>query len=457
MKKIELLRSLLQSQHPSSWPKNAAGGQLTVTSGRTYNPASAFSNSTIQAQSIRPETVRISGDTTVTPTPSSTASITITGNFTASSGDRASGAYSFVIDANVSFPVQYQLQGSATAGGQTITFGTQGNVLPGLNQYRGQFQAPSTFPISAGGTFTGSLRFISGAGTGQRAITSNAAAPGTLAVTIEQFDFQLAPAAATPIASSQLLNISTRLAVQTGENVLIGGFIVTGDQPKRVMIRGIGPSLAASGVAGALHDPVLELNDGAVINDNWKSGGQQAEIEASGIPPTDDREAAMIVTLQPGPHSAVLRGAGDTTGIGLIEVYDLAQATPAKLANISSRGFVQTGNDVMIGGFILGPTGTSSTTVVVRAIGPSLGSRGVANPLANPTLELRDGQGTLVVSNDDWQQGSDSATIAQRGLAPEDSKESAVLAIPAPGNYTAVVSGVDTTTGVGLVEVYHLQ
>ena len=436
---------------------SASAGTLQVTSGPTYDPPGAFSNSTIQVQSLRPETVRISGDTTVTPTPSSTASITVTGNFSASSGDRASGAYSFVIDSNVTFPVQYELRGTATAAGQTLNFGTQGTVLPGLNQYRGQFQAPSTFPFSAGGTFTGSLRLISGAASASASAGKEAAAPGTLEVSITQFDFQLAPAAVTPIPTAQLLNISTRLGVQTGENVLIAGFIVAGDEAKRVMIRGIGPSITARGVAGALQDPVLELNYGAIIKDNWKEGGQQADIEASGIAPTDDREAALIVTLQPGAHSAVMRGANNTTGVGLIEVYDLSQATPARLANISSRGFVQTGNEVMIGGFILGPEANSATTVVVRAIGPSLGSRGVANPLANPTLELRDAQGALIVSNDDWRQGSDSDTIAARGLAPENDLESAVLAIPSPGNYTAIVSGVNNTTGVGLVEVYHLQ
>ncbi|MBA3571889.1 MAG: hypothetical protein H0W34_07945 [Pyrinomonadaceae bacterium] len=232
---------------------------------------------------------------------------------------------------------------------------------------------------------------------------------------------------------------------------------MTGDVPKRILIRGIGPSLAAFNVSGALQNPLLELNGGTFTNDNWKSGGQQAEIEATGIPPTDDLESAMVVTLDPGAHTAVLRGVDNTTGIGLIEVYDLAQEVNAKLANISSRGLVQTGDDVMIGGFILEPASNSSSTVVVRAIGPSLGSRGVANPLANPTLELRDSQGALIVSNDDWQQGSDSTTISTRGLAPENSKESAALAIPPPGNYTAIVRGVDNTVGVGLVEVYQLE
>ena len=239
--------------------------------------------------------------------------------------------------------------------------------------------------------------------------------------------------------------------------MLVAGFIVTGDVPKRVLIRGLGPSLAAANVSGALPNPLLELNGGASTNDNWKTGGQQAEIQASGVPPTDDRESAIVATLNPGAHSAVLRGVDNTTGIGLIEVYDLEQAANAKLANISSRGFVQTGNDVMIGGFILGPASNSAAKVVVRAIGPSLGSRGVANPLADPTLDLRDSQGTLIASNDDWQQGSHASTIGLHGLAPQNSKESAVLTGPAAGNYTAIVSGVSNGTGVGSVEIHQLQ
>ncbi len=432
---------------------DASAGEQIINSRPAYNPLTAFSNSTVQGQSVRPDTVRISGNTTVTPTPSSTASITCTGSFTGFAGERATAAYSFVVDSNVSFPVQYILEGAA---GDGAGLGTAGTILPGLHQYRGTFEASGqTFSRTTRSGFTMTISFVSGAAAASRG--QEAVAAGTMAVSIEQFDIQLARSSAAVIAPAQLLNISTRLAVQTGENVLIAGFIVTGDVPKRILIRGLGPSLAASNVSGALQNPLLELNGGTSTNDNWKSGGQQAEIEATGIPPTDDRESAMIATLNPGAHSAVLRGVDNTTGIGLVEVYDLAQGVNAKLANISSRGFVQTGNDVMIGGFILGPASNSSSIVVVRAIGPSLGSRGVANPLANPTLELRDSQGGLIDSNDDWQQGSNSTTISNRGLAAENSKESALLAIPPPGNYTAIVSGVDNTVGVGLVEVYQLQ
>lgn len=182
-----------------------------------------------------------------------------------------------------------------------------------------------------------------------------------------------------PITSpSQLLNLSTRMRVQTGENVMIGGFIITGKQPKRVIIRGIGPSLARAGVTGSLQDPTLELHDqtGGLVaaNDNWKDT-QYAAIQATGIPPTDDREAAIVASLTPGAYTAIEQGSGGTIGIGLVEIYDLDQAVDSRLANISTRGFVESANNVMIGGFIVSGNGG---TIVARGIGPSLAQFGVA-------------------------------------------------------------------------------
>ncbi|MDQ3413755.1 MAG: right-handed parallel beta-helix repeat-containing protein, partial [Verrucomicrobiota bacterium] len=258
--------------------------------------------------------------------------------------------------------------------------------------------------------------------------------------------------------TTKLLNISTRMQVLTDDNVLIGGFIVTGISPKRVIVRAIGPALTGSGVAGALMDPTLELNsfDGSITtNDDWKDD-QQAEIEATGLQPTQDAESAIVQTLAPGAYTAIVRGAGGTTGIGLVEAYDLDQLADSKLANISTRGFVDTADNVMIGGFIIGPEGLGDATVLVRAIGPSLENSGVANALQDPTLELFDGNGALLTSNDDWkddQQGEIEATQ----LEPTDDRESAILSTLAPGGYTAIVRGVADTTGVGLVEVYHLQ
>jgi streptogramin lyase len=265
------------------------------------------------------------------------------------------------------------------------------------------------------------------------------------------------PSAMAFTPEAKVLNISTRLAVQTGDNVLIAGFIITGKDPRDVILRAIGPSLG-SAVENALADPTLELHDstGALIaaNDNWKDA-EQAEIEATGIAPTDDLESAIVATLAPGAYTAVVRGANDTTGIGLAEVYDLNQATPSKLANISTRGFVDTLDNVMIGGFIVRPGGGTDTSVILRAIGPSLGAA-VENALAEPTLELHDSSGALVAANDNWKDAQ-QAEIEATGIAPTDDAESALVALLAPGSYTVVVRGKGGTTGVGLVEVYSLN
>ena len=254
-----------------------------------------------------------------------------------------------------------------------------------------------------------------------------------------------------------LLNISTRLRVGTGENALIGGFIITGNEPKKVIIRAIGPSLGQQGVAGALQNPTLDLISGGksiAFNDNWKQSQRKA-IEESGVAPTHDLESAIVQTLQPGSYTAVMRGAGNTSGVGLVEVYDLAQGAQAKLVNISSRGLVQTGENVMIGGFITG--GGGPTRVMVRAIGPSLGAAGVQGALQDPTLDLVNANGVVVRSNDNWTESQQRQAIEDSGVKPSDERESAVIETLSGVNYTAVVRGVGGTTGVGLVEVYHIK
>jgi len=262
----------------------------------------------------------------------------------------------------------------------------------------------------------------------------------------------------SPDFFTRLQNISTRMQVLTGDQVLIGGFIITGTGPKKIIMRGIGPSLGAQGVSGALQDPMLELHDstGALLqsNDNWQDT-QKDEIEATGIPPTDDRESAIVLTLDPGSYTGILSGVGSTTGVGLVEVYDLDASAGSRLANISTRGFVDVGADVMIGGFILGPPETGGATVLLRAIGPSLVNAGIQDPLQDPVLELHDSQGNTVTTNDDWQD-SQKDEIEATGIPPTDPRESAILGTFAPGAYTAIVSGKDGTTGVGLVEAYHL-
>jgi plastocyanin len=258
-------------------------------------------------------------------------------------------------------------------------------------------------------------------------------------------------------APSQLLNISTRLGVQTGENVMIGGFIITGNVAKKVIVRALGPSLQQAGINDTLADPVAELrgSDGSLIttNDNWKDA-QRTDIEASGVAPQNDLESAIVATLQPGNYTVVVSGKNSTTGVGLVEVYDLSQGADSRLANISTRGPVHTGSNVLIGGFILGP-GDGNANVVVRVLGPSLTQAGINGALADPTLALHDGNGALVKSNDNWKE-SQQAEIEATGIPPANELESAIKAALPPGAFTAIVAGKDGTTGVGLVEVYRL-
>ena len=247
------------------------------------------------------------------------------------------------------------------------------------------------------------------------------------------------------------------MEVLTDDQVLIGGFIITGNDPKKVVLRAIGPSLGGFGIADPLADPVLELHasDGSLItmNDNWKDT-QQSEIEASGFQPQNDLESAIISTLDPGNYTAVVSGKDGGTGVGLVEGYDLDQAADSQFGNISTRGFVETGTNVMIGGFILGGE-SGNANVVVRALGPSLTAFGVTGALADPTLELQDGNGALVQSNDNWKE-TQQTEIEATGLQPTNDLESAVFETLAPGAYTAIVTGKGDLTGVGLVEVYRL-
>ena len=310
--------------------------------------------------------------------------------------------------------------------GTSVTLGSGSSFIGNLLAY-------ASVTTVSGTTVTGRLLALTGAVTLD---TNNVTSPG------------LSPA--------QLMNISTRLKVQTDENVLIGGFIVTGNASKRVIVRGIGPSL--TGLNPVLENPVLELraSDGALIssNDNWKDT-QQTEIENSTLAPGNDLESAIIATLPPANYTAILRGHGGATGIGVVEMYDLDLTSDSKLANISTRGFVQTGNDVMIAGFILG-NGTAGERVAVRAIGPSLA--GITNVLANPTLELRNASGTILIANNDWKDDSNqAAAIMAAGMAPQNDLESAVLTTLPPGQYTAIVAGHQAGTGVAVAEVYHLQ
>jgi hypothetical protein len=281
------------------------------------------------------------------------------------------------------------------------------------------------------------------------------------------------------LAATHITNISTRAFVQTGNNVMIGGFIIEGTGPKRVILRAIGPEFVAPpfNIPNALSDPTLELHNGtgALIarNDNWQStiiGGiiaasQVSAIQNSGHAPTQPTESAIIATLQPGNYTAILRGKNNTVGVGLVEVYDLSSGAASILGNISTRGFVQTGNNVMIGGFIV--QGTGRKRVILRAIGPELSAPlfNIPNALANPTLELHNGSGALIARNDNWQTtiiggiigASQVSAIQNSGHAPTQPTESAIIATLSPGNYTAIIRGANNTAGVALVEVYDLD
>ena len=263
---------------------------------------------------------------------------------------------------------------------------------------------------------------------------------------------------ASPAPTSRLVNLSTRMEVGTGNNVMIGGFIIQGDQLKKIVLRAIGPSLSSSGVVGTLQDPKLELHDAAgtllASNDNWQQSLDAGEIIDAGLAPSDPRESALVARLAPGNYTAVLSGVNNTTGVGLVESYSL-DANASHAANISTRGRVGTANDAMIGGFIVG--GRTAKTILVRAGGPSLGASGFTDVLADPEIELHDSTGQLIAANDDWMTSLQQNEIMATGLQPSDPKEPALVVTIPPGNYTAVVQGANGGSGVGLVEIYDLD
>ena len=241
---------------------------------------------------------------------------------------------------------------------------------------------------------------------------------------------------------------------------MIAGFIITGNSNKILALRGMGPSLSNFGILGLLLDPVLELHgsNGSLItmDDNWKDS-QRPQIEGMFFQPTDDRESVIVATLQPSAYTTILTGKGNTTGVGLVEVYDINQGADSQLANISTRGFVQAGNNVMIGGFILGG-GSTSSQIAVRGIGPSLSQFGLTNLLADPTLELHDSNGATLVANDNWFDDPVSAAqLVANGLGLQNSKESGIFTTLPAGQFTAILAGKDGGMGIGLVEIYNLQ
>jgi spore coat protein A len=271
-----------------------------------------------------------------------------------------------------------------------------------------------------------------------------------------RFEVVAPPTPTVPTAPT--MNISTRGDVLGGDNIMIAGFIITGTESKRVVLRAIGPSLSASGVLGVLNDPVLRLFNSANVeignNDNWQSDSGASEIQTAGLGPRVSSESATVQTLAPGSYTAWVSSKDTSTGIALVEAYDITQGANSTLANISTRGLIGVNNHVLIGGFIIG--GSGNAKVVVRAIGPSLANFGLPGVLSDPTLTVYDRDGSAVVTNDNWQDDANAATVQVYNLNPSAIKESAIYLQLAPSNYTAIVSGVAGGTGAGLVEIYNI-
>jgi len=354
-------------------------------------------------------------------------------------------------------PIFYYRHGSSTTTGCAIVGGAFYN--PSVLQFPSRFVGKYFFADLCSGW----IRVLDPVNNAARNFASEISSPVDLQVGPDGALYDLTRSGVFRIQAtpSQAMNISTRARVETGDNVLIGGFIVTGSAAKEVIVRAIGPSLSQHGLSDVLADPTLELHDrnGALLrsNDNWQDDPSQAsQIRASGLAPSSDLESAIIATLQPGNYTAIVRGKNSRQGIALAEVYDLDPAADSQLGNISGRSFVQTSDDVMIGGFIIG-NNVGATKVIVRAIGPSLSQYGLSTVLGNPTLELHDGNGALLESNDNWRDDPDQAArISAANLAPSNPLESAIWASLAPGTYTVIVRGKNNGVGIGLAEIYSL-
>jgi len=344
----------------------------------------------------------------------------------------------------------------------------------GLGFTRVVDQPDGTYPNAADATDIGAVELAgtttatpTPTATATPAATATATATATPAPTATATPTATSTATPTPTATptgAAILarNVSTRARIETGDNVMIAGFIISGTVPKKVVLRGLGPSLQDINVAGFVADPVLELrgSNGALIlgNDNWQDdSAQAAEIQAAGLAPTRSQESAIVLTLVPGTYTVIVQGRNDTTGVGLVEVYDIDNSN-SQLANMSTRGFVQTGDNVIIGGFTLGGAG-NSTRIAIRAVGPSLSNFGLSSVLQDPILELRDGNGSLLVSNDNWTDDAASAAeLTAHGLALPNPNESGIFFDHiSPGQFTAVVAGKNGGIGTALLEIYNLN
>ena len=362
-----------------------------------------------------------------------------------------------------------------------IFTGTSG--VPDL--YRGTISGPMTFGLG-GATYTniasgpmvamykiGNVVVVPTGYISGTAVSNTAVWPGTTFATLfvrpgtyvwtwgtganQNFTLQVGPA--TNVVS--IINMSTRASVQTGEGATIAGFTITGTDPKEVVIRGLGPRLAAApfNMSGTLADPTLRLYDSSGIpifsNDDWMDT-QGSTIAETGLSPYAQVESAIRISLQPGKYTAILSGKNATSGVGLVEVYDASTVPVAspELTNVSTRGLVDADQNALIAGFITNGANIN-TDVLLRSLGPTLAQFGVSGVLADPVVTLVDGNGTVVRTNDNWK-NTDQAAIAATGKAPPNDLEAAILATLLPGNYTVILSGNGSATGIGLVEVYKL-
>lgn len=387
------------------------------------------------------------------------------------------------IDANHAGPYFGQQEMFSGLMGTLSNIAPKPGATPDPNLANGTTIFPGGFPLYRNGQLIGAIG-VSGDGVDQDDIvgasgTENFLAPAS--ITADEFTFEEArlPYAKFPrdpsgttgtddavilssphalMGPSGLANISSRLSIGTGETQAIAGFIVGGTGSTDVVIRAVGPSLAEFGISNALPNPALEIHDstGAVIttNSDWKSS-QETAIEAAGLALVDDKEAAVRLTLTPGAYTAVMRDETGATGVGLIEIYDVSTTSSAVLSNLSTRGSIGTGDEVMIGGMILGDS-SGYGQVMIRALGPSLATAGITNALGDPTLELHNANGEIMGANDNWED-SQLLDIAATSLAPPNPQESALLIWLTPGAYTAIVRGNNGGTGVGLLEAYSIQ
>ena len=262
-----------------------------------------------------------------------------------------------------------------------------------------------------------------------------------------------------PAVGPQALNLSSRGLVSGGDNVLIGGFIITGTDPKTLVLRALGPSLSSFGLSGLLRDPVLRVYNSShtliASNDNWQSDPNHFVVESNGLAPANSLESAIAQTLAPGAYTVIVSGKDATPGIGLVELYDVSPLSNSKLVNMSARGSVGTVDNVLISGFIVGEV--ESATVVVRALGPSLASFGVSGVLSDPVLTIYDSKGSAIATNDNWHDANNATDIQRNGLAPPNAIDSAIMLHLPAGSYTAIVRGANAATGNALVEVYDLH